>query len=364
MTIAVHKRHLTKPDGRDLILYARHPLEGAFDAPAPGARGPLASHLRYHPLRGEWIIYAGHRQNRTFLPPPEWNPLAPATDPRHPTEVPAGPWEVAVFENLFSALGTSEGTEATAPSTIVETKPCGGRTEVVVFTQDPKASLGSLPLDRIELVLAVWADRTATLARRGDVEYVFAFENRGVEVGVTLHHPHGQIYAYPFVTPRTRVMLDSARRHRERTGRDLFADRLDAELADGARVVTTSEHWVAFVPFAARWPVEVHLYPRHRVPDLPALDDDVRDDFPEIYLRVLKTLDGLYDNPLPYISGWHQAPVRTDRELASLHLEVFSVKRAADKLKFLAGSESGMGAFVNDIAPERTAAMLREQLPR
>jgi UDPglucose--hexose-1-phosphate uridylyltransferase len=159
-------------------------------------------------------------------------------------------------------------------------------------------------------------------------------------------------------------MLDNTRRHRERTGRHLFADRLDAELADGARVVTTSEHWVAFVPFAARWPVEVHLYPRRRVPDLPALDDDVRDDFPEIYLRVLKALDGLYEDPLPYISGWHQAPVRTDRELASLHLEVFSVKRAADKLKFLAGSESGMGAFVNDIAPERTAAMLREQLPR
>ena len=128
--------------------------------------------------------------------------------------------------------------------------------------------------------------------------------------------------------------------------------------------MTSSEHWVAFVPFAARWPFEVHLYPSGRVPDLPALDDDARDDFPAVYLDVLQALDCLYDAPLPYISAWHQAPVRVDRDLVSLHLEVFSIQRAADKLKFLAGSESGMGAFVNDIAPERAAAMLRDALRR
>jgi UDPglucose--hexose-1-phosphate uridylyltransferase len=178
-----------------------------------------------------------------------------------------------------------------------------------------------------------------------------------------LSHPHGQIYGYPFVTPRTRVMLDAARRHRERTGGDVFTERLERELADGARVVTASDHWVAFVPFAARWPVEVHLYPRRRVPDLPALDAAARDDFPGIYLQVLGAMDALYDAPMPYISAWHQAPVRVDRDLAALHLELFSIKRAATKLKYLAGSESGMGAFINDIAPEQAAAMLRDALP-
>jgi len=159
-------------------------------------------------------------------------------------------------------------------------------------------------------------------------------------------------------------MMEAARNYHERTGGDVFADRVAAELTDGSRVVTSSEHWVAFVPFAARWPVEVHLYPRAGVPDLPALGAAARDDFPHVYLAVLKALDCLYDAPLPYISAWHQAPLRVDRDLVSLHLEVFSIKRAPNKLKFLAGSESGMGAFVNDIAPERAAAMLRDALLR
>ncbi|HLL22266.1 MAG TPA: hypothetical protein VK427_09050, partial [Kofleriaceae bacterium] len=150
----MHKRQLKKPDGRDLILYGRAPLEHG-EATAAGLAGDRASHLRYHPLRGEWIVYAGHRQNRTFLPPPEWNPLAPAHDPAHPTEVPAGNWDVAVFENLFSALGSKSGA---APSLGVDTKPCGGTCEVVVFTQDPRGSLSSLPLDHLEIVFAAWAD--------------------------------------------------------------------------------------------------------------------------------------------------------------------------------------------------------------
>jgi UDPglucose--hexose-1-phosphate uridylyltransferase len=354
-------------DGRDLIYFdddataATTPRDDVKDTRdlEPTA---TSSEIRYDALLDEWVAVASHRQSRTYLPPANECPLCPSRE-GHPTEIPASDYDVVVFENRFPSFATDV---ELVPDGVRggDRRPGLGRCEVVVFTSNHDLPVSQLSPQRVRLILDAWVDRTVELGRLPFVEQVFCFENRGQEIGVTLNHPHGQIYAYPFVTPRTRVMLDNARRHRERTGRDLFAARLDAELADGARVVTTSEHWVAFVPFSARWPVEVHVYPRHRVPDLPALDDDVRDDFPEIYLRVLKALDGLYDKPLPYISGWHQAPVRTDRELASLHLEVFSVKRAADKLKFLAGSESGMGAFVNDIAPERTAAMLREQLPR
>jgi UDPglucose--hexose-1-phosphate uridylyltransferase len=120
---------------------------------------------------------------------------------------------------------------------------------------------------------------------------------------------------------------------------------------------------VAFVPAAARWPFEVHLFPRRRVPDLPALGDEERDDFGPVYLRVLRAFDGLFGVPMPYISAWHQAPVRADRDLASLHLRLFSTRRDRDKLKYPAGSESGMGAFVNDIPPEQAAAALRDALP-
>ena len=331
-----------------------------------------ASEIRHDAVLDEWVAIASHRQGRTHLPPADECPLCPSRDGRH-TEVPAQDYDVVVFENRFPSFAAAA--EGTDPAVIAgaakdladvldERGPGVGRCEVVCFTSDHDRPMSQLPLERIRLVLDAWVDRSAELGKLPYVQQVFCFENRGEEIGVTLGHPHGQVYGYPFVTPRTHTMLESARRHRESTGRDLFADRLAAELADGSRIVTSSEHWVAFVPFAARWPVEVHLYPRQGVPDLPALDEAVKNDFPQVYSEVLRAMDRLYDAPLPYISGWHQAPVRVDRDLASLHLEVFSIKRAADKLKFLAGSESGMGAFINDIAPEQAAAMLRDALPR
>jgi UDPglucose--hexose-1-phosphate uridylyltransferase len=233
----------------------------------------------------------------------------------------------------------------------------------VCFTSDHSSSFSQLSPARVRTVIEAWVDRTLALAALPHVEQVFCFENRGEEIGVTLAHPHGQIYGYPFVTPRSRQMLDSARRYRERTWRNLFADLLAAEQADGSRIVTRSELWTAFVPAAARWPMEVHLYPNRHVADLPGLTDEERDDFAEIYLDVLRRFDALYESPMPYIAGWHQAPVRIDRDLAYLHLELFSVRRAAGKLKYLAGSESGMGAFINDVLPEQAAAMLREVRP-
>ncbi len=189
---------------------------------------------------------------------------------------------------------------------------------------------------------------------------VVVFENRGSAIGVTMHHPHGQIYAYPFVTPRTRRELDSAHRYRERTRRNLYADVLAAEQRAEVRVVARSENWTAFVPAAARWPVEVHVYPHRQVPDLPALDEAEREDFCRLYLDLLRRFDRLYDFPLPYVAAWHQAPKRFHRELAYLHLELFSIQRAPDKLKYLAGSESAMGVFVNDLLPEDIAHRLRE----
>jgi UDPglucose--hexose-1-phosphate uridylyltransferase len=191
------------------------------------------------------------------------------------------------------------------------------------------------------------------------VEQVFCFENRGVEIGVTLAHPHGQIYGYPFVTPKTAAVIRSAQAHRAATGSSLFADVLDGELADGSRIVADNEHWVAFVPFAARWPVEVHLYPRRQVRDLTALDGVERAALAELYLEVIKRMEGTFDDTLPAITGVHQAPVHAADEDFRLHLEVFTIRRDVGKLKFLAGSESAMGAFVNDITPEAAAARLR-----
>src|SRR5687767_4154341 len=173
----MHRRELTKPDGRYLVLYSRAPIPAGIQPTSPFAE-PLHPnpHLRWHPLRGEWVAYAAHRQERTFLPPPEYNPLAPTSDLNFPTELPTGQYDVAVFENRFPSL---TGQAHTAPTVTVPTQPAKGACEVVVFTQDPTASLGRLPLDHVELLLEVWADRYLELGRREDVRYVMPFENRG-----------------------------------------------------------------------------------------------------------------------------------------------------------------------------------------
>ncbi len=235
---------------------------------------------------------------------------------------------------------------------------------MVCFTSDHDASFAGSRRRRARLVLDVWTDRTRDLSQLPGVVQVYPFENRGEEIGVTLGHPHGQIYGYPFVTPRTALMLRSLAEHRERGGGNLFDDLLADERADGSRIVLSGEHWTAFVPFAAHWPYEVHLYPNRRVPDLLGLDEDARAEFPHVYLELLRRFDRIFGDgqpPTPYISGWHQAPFdAADRRDFALHLELFTIRRTSGKLKFLAGSESGMGAFVNDVPPESAAARLRE----
>jgi UDPglucose--hexose-1-phosphate uridylyltransferase len=331
-------------DGRELLYYderddaVRSPVDHRDLPPRPPA-----PELRYDPLADEWVAIAVHRQGRTHLPPSDECPLCPST-PERLTEIPAADYDVVVFENRFPSFRDP------------------GRCEVVCFTADHNTSFASLPPARVRTVLDALADRTAELSADSTVEQVFCFENRGVEIGVTLHHPHGQIYAYPFVTPRTRALITAARRHAAATGgRNLYADVLAAEREAGVRVVAANTHWTAYVPAAARWPFEVHIAPHRQVPDLPALTSLERDAFAPVYLRVLRAFDGLFGVPMPYVSAWHQAPVRDGREHGYLHLQVFSIRRAAGKLKYLAGSESAMGVFVNDIAPEEATRLLRAE---
>ncbi|MCW6005527.1 galactose-1-phosphate uridylyltransferase [Micromonospora sp. CPCC 205371] len=339
----------TLADGRQLIYFderddAVRDTTDRRDLPPP----PPASQLRYDALLDEWVAIAAHRQTRTHLPPSDECPLCPSRGDRL-TEIPSSEYDVVVFENRFPSFSDRP---VELPPDIVA-RPAQGRCEVVCFTSDHNASFASLPASRVRTVLEALADRTVELSALPGVEQVFCFENRGVEIGVTLHHPHGQIYAYPFVTPRTRSMLAAA------GDRGVYAGMLAAERAAGTRVVAANEHWTAFVPVAARWPFEVHIAPHRQVPDLPALDDAERDAFGPLYLDVLRRFDGLFGTPMPYISAWHQAPVGVGRDVSYLHLQLFSIRRAANKLKYLAGSESAMGVFINDVVPEEAAEMLR-----
>jgi UDPglucose--hexose-1-phosphate uridylyltransferase len=343
-------------DGREIIYFDED--DGAERAAVDTRELPVleaTSEIRYDVVLGEWVAIAAHRQWRTHLPPADGCPLCPST-PERPTEIPSADYAVVVFENRFPAFAGEDGalTDESFPR-----RRGAGRCEVVSFTADHDASFADLAPERVRTVIEAWVDRTRALSELPAVEQVFVFENRGEEIGVTLTHPHGQIYAYPFVTPRTKRMLETARHHLQDTGRNLFADVLAAERRAGVRIVASGEHWTAFVPAAARWPIEVHLYPNRQVPDLPALSAAERDELGALYVDLLRRLDGLFGVPMPYIAGWHQAPVHTGRDLAWLHLELFSVRRAPGRLKHLAGSEASMGVFLNDIAPESAAEALR-----
>ncbi len=372
----VTKRATRLADGRELIYYddpgtALGP-ERAVDARTLDPRGETAT-MRLDVLTGDWITVAAARQNRAFLPPAEADPLAPQSA-TNPSEVPSR-YDVAVFENRSPSFGPAlpgtpdsathappaadppRGLDDLAQLGLGRTRTSVGRCEVVCFSPEHTGSFGTQTVVRARTVIEAWADRTAALSALPGIEQVFPFENRGEEIGVTLGHPHGQIYAYPFITPRTQRLLETI----GRTGPDLFERILAFERA-GERMLLQGEHWSAYVPFAARWPVEVHLVPHRHVPDLAATTAAERDELAPLYLRLLRGIDALYDAPTPYIAAWHQAPVRAGRDGVRLHLEITSPRRAADRLKYLAGSEAAMGAWIADIRPESAAAHLRDAI--
>ena len=359
--IARHPHPLA--DGRDLI-YFDDPDTTLSPDRAPDLRDlgprPPTARMRQDPLSGEWVSIAAARQNRVFLPPAHLDPLAPST-PENPSEVPSN-YDVAVFENKSPSFGPLL-TDDDAPTGLDDLRTIGlgrtrtsvGRCEVVCFSPATEGSFGSLSVTRARTVIEAWAERTHALSQMPGIQQVFPFENRGEAIGVTLHHPHGQIYSYPYVTPRTQRLIDSI----ESYGPTLFADILESEQA-GDRVILRGEHWTAFVPFAARWPVEVHMLPHRHVADFAGTTLAERDELAVLYRRLLRGIDEIYETPTPYIAAWHQAPVATHRDDIRLMLQVTSPRRAADKLKFLAGSEAAMGAWIGDIAPEQAAAVIRD----
>jgi UDPglucose--hexose-1-phosphate uridylyltransferase len=361
------KRVARLSDGRELIYFddadtALRPSRGV-DARPPVPR-PAVPELRQDPLTGEWISIAAARQDRAFLPPDELDPLAPST-PGNPTEVP-DMYDVAVFENKSPAFGPTLAGPGFDPDVALgelaaiglgRARPGVGRCEVVCFGPQHSGSWADFSVSRARTVVAAWADRTAFLSGLPGVQQVYVFENRGKEIGVTLHHPHGQIYAYPYITPRTSNLLASIRSY----GRGLMGDILAFE-QKSERVLIAGEHFTVFVPFAARWPIEVHMLAHRHVTDLAATTEAERDEIAVLYRRILRAVDRLYDTPTPYIAAWHQAPVHAGRDQVRLMLQVTSPRRAANKLKYLAGSETGMGAFIGDITPEATAARMREAL--
>ncbi|WP_018110933.1 galactose-1-phosphate uridylyltransferase [Thermus igniterrae] len=344
-----YRRIHRKPDGRELILYALEPLE-APPLPEPEEASAPAPHLRYHPLRGEWVVYAAHRQERTFLPPKEHCPLCPSQPGGFPTEIPFPTFQVAVFENRFPSLVP---TPPPPPEGLpVPAGEARGRSEVVVYTPAHVGSLATLSEEERLLLAWVWRDRYAALYAQEGVRFVMPFENRGEAVGVTLHHPHGQVYAYPFVPP---LLEREARAFRERPVLLELLPHLEPYRVDG------EEGFWAFVPPFARYPFEVWVVPEERHPGPWTFSEGEMAAFARLLGRVVARYDALYGEPFPYVMAFHAAPLGEERTF-HFHVEFYPPRRTKEKLKFLAGTELGAGTFVVDALPEDTARRLREAL--
>lgn len=319
------------------------------------------SELRWNAQLREWVITATNRQDRTFLPGREACPLCPSRPGGVATEIDRPDFEVAAFENRFPSLHRQPPAPAVEGTLLTPVAPSAGACEVIVYTPDHDGSLGGATPVQIEKVIAVWAHRTLDIGSRPEIAYVFVFENRGEAIGVTLDHPHGQIYGYPHVPPLIAIELASGEAHAAGHGTCLWCDLLAQEERDGRRLVAAGRHWLVGVPFFARWPYEVHVTPRRHLGWLHQLDGDEVAELAVLLRDLLGAYDLLFGFPLPYVMAIHQRPTDGDAHRSyHLHLEFYPPNRAADRLKYLAGSEAGAGAVINDTLPEATAARLRE----
>lgn len=318
------------------------------------------SEMRWHPLLGEWVVTATHRQDRTFLPPAGYCPLCPTAPGGFPTEVPRPDYEFVVFENKFPSLKLNPAPPAVQGNDLMPVLPAEGVCEVVLFSPDHKGTLTDLSVEKLSQLVKVWRDRYEDLGSRPEIEYVFIFENKGEAIGVTIHHPHGQIYAFSYKPPRVQKEIDNEQKHFEQHKRCLHCDIVKQELEEKNRVVVESDEFVAFIPFYARLPYELHVYAKSHTPSMSQFSEAQEKDLAKILKIVLEKFDKLWGFSFPYMMVMHQKP--TDGKEypgAHFHIEFYPPHRTPEKLKYLAGCETGAGTFVNDTLPEDKALELR-----
>jgi UDPglucose--hexose-1-phosphate uridylyltransferase len=321
------------------------------------------SELRWNPLLGEWVATATHRQERTFLPPADFCPLCPTKPGGFPTEVPESDYDIVVSENRFPSLRPDPPPPAVESTELYPVRPAQGVCEVIVYTPNHSSTLAQEPVEQIYKLVKVWTERFIELGALDFVDYVFEFENKGEAIGVTLHHPHGQIYAYPFIPPRIGRELEQSRVHQESTGRCLLCDIVAEERRDTRRIVAENNSFIAYIPFFASYPYEVHIASKRHLQALTDLDENEQKGLAGLLKTVLVAYDKLFNLSFPYMMVLHQRP--TDGGLYDyyhFHIEFYPPLRTATKLKYLAGSETGAGMFINDTLAEEKAAELRSHI--
>lgn len=349
-----------REDGRSLIYY--DPVVPGADPPHRGTVAledvrpvELGPEMRYNPLLGDYTICAGFRMDRPFLPASDKCPLCVGG-----YEAPED-YSVMVFDNRFPSVVLEPAPPKPGPHPPTEVLPGVGKCEVVCYSPEHAGSLSTMPVDQVYLLVNAWCDRYAELTSIDAIRMVLIFESRGVPVGVTLHHPHGQIYALSIVPPRVRTEKDNAFRA-QAEGRCLFCDIVAGEQASAVRILAETERFLTVIPFAARYPYELHVYAkRHGCRSMLDFDETDRRELAGHLQLVSAKYDALFGEPMPSMMVFHQ--LHEEAEGYHFHVEFYPVMRAKGKLKYAASSETGGGLWLNDAYPERTIEDLRKTAP-
>ena len=344
-TRPVHRRHHIKSDGRDLFLYGYEPHHAAR-VEGEDLERVVGSELRRHPLRGDWSIYAAGRQNRTFKPGAAANPLAPSQPGAPLTEIPFGDFELAVFANRFPSLFAG-AEEPSDPS--LEMLAARGACEVIVYSPEPEGSLATLSQARRRLLVEAWIDRYQAMFDAG-AAFVLPFENRGDEVGVTLHHPHGQIYGFPIVPAPQQYAVDAFER-----GYDLAAD---VKTWGATYRINDAGGLVSYAPRYGRFPYEIWISAVDPVSGPWAFDETQADGFAHLLGDTVRRYDAFFGRETPCMLSLHAAPYGRDGRF-QFSAQFYPLLRAPDRVKYLASVEQSTGVFTVDVMPRDAADKLR-----
>lgn len=328
------------------------------------------SELRWNPLLRTYTMVAANRQKRPHLPK-NWCPFCPESG-----NVPKD-YQVHVYPNDYPVLTLEEAkhigfvpyeTNQKDHSPYANTKAYG-QCEVILYSPNHHGKLYELSLDHLTLLVQTWAERLEVLRQEKRIQYIFPFENRGEEVGVTMPHPHGQLYAYSFVPLKIKTELESCQQFYQETGQNLFAAMNEEELADGRRIIMENEHFLAYLPYFTDYPFGVFIVSKAQKIYISEFTPAEQQALAEMLKNITGAFDQIYNRPFPYMMCMHQAPVNAPiyagaKDYYRFHIEFYPPLRAADKIKWYASSEMGAWAAANVVAVEESAKTLRKALQR
>jgi len=320
------------------------------------------SHLRWNPLLRTYTMVAANRQNRPHMPK-NWCPFCPGSG-----KVPDN-YDVHVYPNDYPVLSASPNVTQVMHHAAYQNAPAYGHCEVVLYSPQHEANLYDLSLAHVTKLVKLWCDRTAALQEDSQVKYVYPFENRGKEVGVTMPHPHGQIYAYPFIPLKIKTELDSCKAYYAEHGRALFADIIAEELKTGERVLAQNDQFIAFLPYFTDYPFGVFIATKQLRNSLAQFNHSDQRALADILIKVLGAFDQIYEQRFPYMMCIHQSPCNSPQYADSeayyhFHIEFYPPLRDKNKIKWYASSEMGAWAAANVVTVENSIHLLRQALEK